>query len=538
MQQAAVFPPLKDRVFRSGAATSEQASSGRPRKYKGWSEDRLHLAYQSYQTKKFSLRQAAEAYDVPKSTLHDRITGRVQFDKKSGPEKYLTDAEEAELVNFLVECAKVGYARSRKDVLSLVQMVVKTKGKDVVLSGGWWQSFKKRHPEITLRSAEPLAYARAVASNPAVLDRYYDILEHALTENDLMDKPCQIFNCDETGMPLSPQPTKVVTAKGERHPYSIKSGDKSQVTVLVCCSAGGYPIPPYVVFDRKLISQEMAKGEVAGTAYGSSSNGWINSELFDLWFRHHFLLYAPPARPLLLLLDGHSSHYHPEFVQKAAEEEVVVFCLPPHTTHRTQPLDNGCFGPLKRCWREECQRFCCDNPGQVVTRLQFSRLFGQSWKRAATMENLISGFRHCGVYPFNRDAQRPKRLSSFDPQSLSQKTGLKYIPLYSPARPRQASSAPKFSVNEVIKFQNQFEKGCDMPDPRYDSWMSMYHPEVSLQHLPVSPGLSASSPFDSPPSSPLGSELVGASQDETNGKYSYVVLGLANLDACTRSCNT
>ena len=60
------------------------------------------------------MRKAAEAYEVPKSTLHDRITGKVPFDKKSGPPRYLTDLEEAELVNFIVESARMGYARSRK----------------------------------------------------------------------------------------------------------------------------------------------------------------------------------------------------------------------------------------------------------------------------------------------------------------------------------------------------------------------------------------------------------------------------------------
>ena len=34
-----------------------------------------------------------------------------------------------------------------------------------------------------------LAYARAVTSNPVVSDRYYDILEQALTDNDLLDSP-------------------------------------------------------------------------------------------------------------------------------------------------------------------------------------------------------------------------------------------------------------------------------------------------------------------------------------------------------------
>ena len=44
----------------------------------------------------------------------------------------------------------------------------------------------------------------------------------------------------------------------------------------------------------------MAEGEVPGTAYGTSKNGWVDSELFELWFKHHFLMYAPPAWPLLL----------------------------------------------------------------------------------------------------------------------------------------------------------------------------------------------------------------------------------------------
>ncbi len=58
--------------------------------------------------------RAAQHFDVPKSTQYDRVTGRVQFGAKSGPPRYLSDNEEKELSNFLVGCAKIGYARSRK----------------------------------------------------------------------------------------------------------------------------------------------------------------------------------------------------------------------------------------------------------------------------------------------------------------------------------------------------------------------------------------------------------------------------------------
>ena len=102
-----------------------------------------------------------------------------------------------------------------------------------------------------------------------------------------------------------------------------------------------------VIWNRKTLPPELANQEVPGSVYGLSPKGWIDQELFDLWFSKHFLRYAPPTRPLLLLLDGHSSHYCPSSIKHAARERVIVITLPPNTTHLTQPLDKGIFGPVK-----------------------------------------------------------------------------------------------------------------------------------------------------------------------------------------------
>ena len=55
-----------------GVAPCHRDCSGRPSKYKVWSEDMSCLPELS--TK--GMRQAAEANEVPKSTFHDRITGK------------------------------------------------------------------------------------------------------------------------------------------------------------------------------------------------------------------------------------------------------------------------------------------------------------------------------------------------------------------------------------------------------------------------------------------------------------------------------
>ena len=244
-------------------------------------------------------------------------------------------------------------------MLALVQQVIKDRGLDVKVTSGWWDSLRRRHPEVKLQTAECVAYVRLVSSSPAILDRYYDLLWSTLEENDLTDKPCLIFNVDESAA------LKVVAPCGVRHSQVVCAGNKAQITVVACCNAAGYTMPLMVIFDRKTLKPEMATGEVPGTMYGLSRSGWMDGDLFELWFTHHFLPYAPPTRPLLLLLDGHSSHYQLNVVKKAAEEQVILFCLPPHTTHLTQPLDKGPFGPLKMYWREECQNYLVLNPGKL-----------------------------------------------------------------------------------------------------------------------------------------------------------------------------
>ena len=145
--------------------------------------------------------------------------------------------------------------------------------------------------------------------------------------------------------------------------------------MVACASAAGFALPPMVIWDRQTLSPELTIGEVPGTVYGLSKKGWIDCELFDAWFINHFLRYAPTARPVLLMLDGHSSHYCPDIIRLAAKHQVILFALPPNTTHISQPLDKGCFSPLKEAWKQVCHNFLTANPGMVVTRYQFFKAF-------------------------------------------------------------------------------------------------------------------------------------------------------------------
>ena len=378
------------------------------------------------------IRRASELYSVPKSTLHDRVVGKVQHGTRPGPLAYLTVEEEEELVEFLIGCAEIGYPHTIPQILGIVNY----KGISKNVMQGWWQRFAQRHKQITLRSAVPISMVRAKAMDIDSINRCFDVLEHTLKKNGLFNRPNLIYNCDETGMPLNPKGVKVVTKMGAKDVSAIFGNSRCQITVLACTSASGMALPPMVIFDRKTLNPELTTGEVPGTIYGLSDKGWINKELFLGWFHKHFLLLIPKTRPVLLLLDGHSSHYCPEVIRAAAKQKVLLFTLPPHTTHITQPLDRGCFSPLKSYWKQLCHEFYAKNPGRVITHYDFSHLFSEAWRLAMSPKNIASGFKITGVYPFNRKVVQeelhvPKATSM---HSLSEETGLAYIPLYTPRK--------------------------------------------------------------------------------------------------------
>ena len=268
--------------------------------YKQWDKTSLQKAMCAVNEEGMSLRKASELYGIPRSTLHDKCTGKVDFEAFPGPARYLSFEEEEEFVSFLMRCADIGYGRSRKQVLSVIQGIVESKGIDTIVTNGWWERFSKRHPELTLRITAPLSRARTLASDRASIEAYFDLLEETLNEIGIFDKAAAIFNMDESGFPLAPKAPKLVIKKGVKNPVHFTGDTKSQITVLACTNAAGYALPPLVIFDRKTLNPEYTRGEVPGSIYGLSQNGWIDKQLFHDWFFQSFPFICPTDTTIVI----------------------------------------------------------------------------------------------------------------------------------------------------------------------------------------------------------------------------------------------
>ena len=113
--------------------------------------------------------------------------------------------------------------------------------------------------------------------NQETIDHYFSLLHDTLVTHDLLNKPTQIYNVDETGIPFNPFPLKIASTKGKemKKVRYRSSGSKGQINVA-CVNAAGQCIPPMVIFDAAKLNLAWTKSEVCGTKYGVNSNGWIN----------------------------------------------------------------------------------------------------------------------------------------------------------------------------------------------------------------------------------------------------------------------
>ena len=254
--------------------------------------------------------------------------------------------------------------------------------------------------------------------------------------------------------------------------------------MIACVSASGHTIPPFVIFDAKTLNIEWTKGEIPGTRYGLSNTGWVDTYLFKKWLKFHFLEHAVGGRPSLLILDGHGSHYQPELIQYARESVVILVCLPPHTTHESQPLDTCVFKPLN--WQEACHHYIQANPGKIVTKYTFSTLLNEAWGKTMVPNIISSGFKRSGIYPFNPNAiDYGVDGSMLEKQSHSETSS---IPVNTSSVTKSSEKEPEksFSADQEKLYQRRYEENYNLPDPEYLEWLKINHPSEYILNLETS----------------------------------------------------
>jgi len=144
----------------------------------------------------------------------------------------------------------------------------------------------------------------------------------------------------------------------------------------------------------------------AGAAYTMSDSGWVNGEVLMKYLNEHFLKFVQRGsgdniEPILLIYDGHSSHVSLDIVKWARRHHVVLFVLPPHSSHALQPLDIACFGPFKATFHSECHLYMAKERGRIITKYEIAELSGKAYLKSMIPITIQAGFRKAGILPFD-----------------------------------------------------------------------------------------------------------------------------------------
>ena len=192
---------------------------------------------------------------------------------------------------------------------------------------------------------------------------------------------------------------RVIKRKGD--------GNREFITCLAYVSAIGKWIPPVLVY--KGLSNDLRNTWVkdvhkdSGVHFASTANGWSNNALGLRWLQTTFENATKPKSDRtrrLLLVDGHSSHVNMDFIDWADRHRIIIMILPPHTTHRLQPLDVGMFQALSTAYSKQIDELLDNGLGKVhMSKRFFYKMFKKAWDVSFTEENIQSAFRKPGVWP-------------------------------------------------------------------------------------------------------------------------------------------
>jgi hypothetical protein len=142
---------------------------------------------------------AAKIYKVPARTI--RAHRQIPLLKiGAGRSRYLTDDQENYLVSLFQVLPDFGFSLTADVALKLAADYMKSLGLSYVPKRKWLRKFVNRHRmKIKWKKQEKLERIRAEKFTEETRKGWFSLLKATLEKFDLMDKPAQLFNADETG---------------------------------------------------------------------------------------------------------------------------------------------------------------------------------------------------------------------------------------------------------------------------------------------------------------------------------------------------
>ncbi|KAB2098606.1 hypothetical protein AG0111_0g13141 [Alternaria gaisen] len=108
----------------------------------------------------------------------------------------------------------------------------------------WVDNFIKRTPELRTRWSRPYDHQRATCEDPAIIQRWFDLVKGMKEKWGIVDD--DIYNFNETGFIIGKISSQLVitSSEGFGKIKRVQPGNREWVTVIQGVGASGRQIPP------------------------------------------------------------------------------------------------------------------------------------------------------------------------------------------------------------------------------------------------------------------------------------------------------
>jgi hypothetical protein len=433
-------------------------------------ESQLLLAIQAIQKDpKLTIRAAANIYNVPRVTLGRRLAGKPTRPESSANLRKLTNSEESAIVQYIIELDLRAFPPRISAVEDMANLLLAIRNASdasdastppPIVGVNWAPKFIKRQPQLRMRLNRRIDYQRVQNEDPAQYKEWFQLVRNIIAKYGV--DTSDIYNFDETGfaMGLITSTGMVVTSSERKgRPRQTQPGNREWATVIQAVRAEGYALPPYLIMAGKTHLRTWYEDSPFPPDWriAVTENGWTTNERGLKWIQHfnHHTSSRTKGSHRLLILDGHESHHSVEFELYAKENNIVILYMPPHSSHRLQPLDVGCFGPLKAAYSRQIEGLM---KVQIthISKVEFFYAFYAAFQKAIIVSNIQGGFRGAGIVPLDPQSVISKLdvvLRTPSPPATEVNIPLPWTSM-TPSTSYEATSQSDFIKNRVSNHQN------------------------------------------------------------------------------------
>ncbi|XP_052699761.1 tigger transposable element-derived protein 4-like [Crassostrea angulata] len=267
-------------------------------------------------------------------------------------------------------------------------------------SVGWLENFKSR---------QGISFKRVCGEEKSVDTQSTDtVLWNEKLPNILQAyTPDNIYNADETGIFYKMLPDKTMEFKDVN--CHVGKKNKERITAMVCANMSGTDKVPLLVIGRASNPRCFKHVKSLSVEYYSNKKAWMTSEIFTEWVKKLEKKMLRKKRKIALIVDKCPAH--PKIAGLKAVE--LVF-LPPNTTSKTQPMDQGIIQNLKVHYRKRVLlKFikAIDRGGQKFTKLDLRQAYSQVELESDSEEYLTINT-HLGLFRYRRLAYGVSSVSA------------------------------------------------------------------------------------------------------------------------------